>query len=266
MAISIGISTCPNDTFTFAALLERRVPGPELAFTLGDVEALNERVIAGELDVSKASFHAAIAAERDYTVLPVGAALGFGVGPLLLARRGRDGWPGAGDRVLCPGRWTTATLLYRLYATGCPSPAQCLFSDIMPVLERGDADHGVVIHEGRFTYEERGLHRVADLGELWEQDTGLPLPLGGIVARRSLGAATHESLTRAIRASLAIARRDPSAALPVMARHAQELSREVLEKHVELYVNAATEDLGEEGRRALGVLAAKARRQGGLDA
>jgi len=260
--LSIGISTCPNDTFAFAALIERRVEGPELEFRLEDIEALNDAVLAGELDVAKLSFHAALQVARDYCVLPVGAALGFGVGPLLLAAPGIGRKPRPGDRVLCPGTWTTAHLLYRLYCPGAPDARQVVFSEIMPALASGEADFGVVIHEGRFTYRQSGLVRIVDLGAQWEADTGLPLPLGGIVARRELGRERIEAVAGAIRRSLAAATAQPESALDLMRRYAQELSDEVLWQHVELYVNDATSDLGEIGRAALRALEARAYRAG----
>ena len=260
--VTVGISTCPNDTFAFAALMEKRVEGPDLCFVLDDVQALNERVMRGDLQVAKASFHAALHVARHYRVLPVGAALGYGVGPLMLSRDHADRPPGAGDRVLCPGKWTTATLLYRLFCPDGPEPRQVVFSEIIPALRSGAADFGVVIHEGRFTYQEQGLHCALDLGARWEQETLAPLPLGGILARRDLGEGRLEQVTRAIRASLQFAKKEPERVLPKMAEYAQEMSEEVLWEHVRLYVNDSTEDLGEEGRRALSVLAGKAREVG----
>ncbi len=265
MTLRIGISTCPNDTFSFAALVEGRVEAPELEWTLDDVEALNAMLFARSLDIGKASFHAALALDADYEILPVGAALGYGVGPLLLAARADAGWPDRTSRVLAPGRWTTAALLYRLFVRDGASPEHCVFSEIMPALERGEADYGVVIHEGRFTFADHGLFSVADLGELWEADTGAPLPLGGILARRALGRSTIDTVTRAIRASLEFALADPESAVPLMSRHAQECSREVLDQHVRLYVNDATLDLGVEGRRALRLLRERARVAGAID-
>jgi 1,4-dihydroxy-6-naphthoate synthase len=260
MPLTIGISTCPNDTFAFAGLLEKRVTGPALDFVLDDVEALNARLLRGELDAGKASFHAALHLAADYAVLPAGAALGFGVGPLLLAATPRLAArsPARCDRVLCPGRWTTATLLYQMFFPEAAVPEQTVFSRIMPELVRGGADYGVVIHEGRFTYEQHGLSLAADLGELWEKATDCPLPLGGIVVRRDLGPDRHADLTQAIRASLQWARAHRDEALVVMRRHAQELSDDVLWQHVDLYVNDATLDLGEAGWRALDVLAERA--------
>ena len=266
-SLSIAISTCPNDTFAFGALMEHHVDGPAFEFTLDDIEALNEALLAGKFDVAKASFHAALHLARDYCVLPVGAALGFGVGPLLLcandefaARPSR-----AGDRVLCPGRWTTASLLYRLFCPDGPEAKQVVFSDIMPAIAAGEADYGVVIHEGRFTYKEQNLYMAMDLGTAWEQKTKCPLPLGGIVARKSLGAQKIAQITCAIRDSLQYAKANPQVMLPIMSRYAQEFDDDVLMRHVELYVNDATDTLGETGRHALKQFAAFAREAGIID-
>ncbi|PIE21967.1 MAG: hypothetical protein CSA62_14960 [Planctomycetota bacterium] len=263
--IRIGISTCPNDTFAFAALFEGRVSSPEaLDWVFADVQELNELLLQGELDVAKASFHAALLLADRYQVLPVGAALGYGVGPLLLARdqeRARRR-PQAGDRVLCPGAQTTATLLYRLFVPEGPEPEQLLFSEVMPALQRGEADYGVVIHEGRFTFEGLGLCLAQDLGASWEESTQAPLPLGGILGRRLLGPERLHGMSQAIRDSLAAAREHPAGSLALMRRHAQEFDDEVLEEHVRLYVNESTEELGTAGRRALELLQERARAVG----
>jgi 1,4-dihydroxy-6-naphthoate synthase len=258
----MGISTCPNDTFAFHALMsgEVRAQDQRLAFELHDVEELNRRMLAGELDVAKVSFHAALALGEEVTILRSGSALGFGVGPVVLAAAASAASPDAAriPRVLCPGRWTTATLLWRLYH---PEPArieQRVFSEIMPELEAGTAELGVCIHEGRFTWRERGLRLVEDLGARWEQDTGRPLPLGGIVARSGLGPRRLHALQRAVRSSLEWGLENRPACLSSMRRHAQEASDEILWAHVELYVNEQTLDLGAVGRGALETLSRRA--------
>ncbi len=258
--LRIGISPCPNDTFAFHALLERRLatPGLALEFVLADVEELNRRFLAGEFDACKLSF-AALAGQNGLTVLSAGSALGFGVGPVLLAAPGRRVERDAAGharlprdaRVLCPGAHTTASLLYRSFHPGEGRVEQRVFSAILPELARGGADFGVCIHEGRFTYAEHGLEMIEDLGARWEEREGLPLPLGGIVARESLGAATIAAIEDALRRSIDAARADPDAALATMRRHAQEHDDRVLWQHVELYVNAWTRELGPDGRRAL---------------
>lgn len=256
--LHIGISTCPNDTFAFHALLSRELEldGVRLRFELTDVEELNRRWMQGEFDLAKLSFHAALHSSDELWVLPTGSALGSGVGPLLLARpeAQRDH-----PRVLCPGRWTTASLLYQLFHGGDGEVEQVVFSDIMPRLQAGTADLGVCIHEGRFTWEQQGLERVEDLGERWESETGALLPLGGIVARRSLGAELARQVATALGQSIDLARSAPKAAEVTMRKYAQELSSEVLWSHVELYVGEHTRALGEAGREALRTLATVAR-------
>jgi 1,4-dihydroxy-6-naphthoate synthase len=267
MKLTIGLSTCPNDTFLFAPLLEGRVetPGLHLEFELADVQELNEALSAGRLDVSKASFAAALDLADRYGVLPVGSALGFGVGPVLLARPDSASVPlDEHARVLCPGLATTATLLMRCLHPEAGELRQCRFDEIIPALLAGEVDAGVCIHEGRFTYEERGLVLREDLGKSWEQWTGHPVPLGGLLCRRDLPVDTRTRLIAALRRSLAISRADPEASLPTMRQHAQELSDEVIWRHVELYVNDHTEDLGPTGRSCLEELGRRAGRPGEL--
>lgn len=256
--LRVGLSTCPNDTYAFCGLLEGavRAEGLELDLELADVQALNEGLAAGRFDVVKASFAAALAHARDWVVLPVGAALGFGVGPVVVARAGARRTPA---RVLCPGADTTATLLWRLYGDPDAHVEQVVFSAILPAVARGDADLGVCIHEGRFTYRQHGLELALDLGRCWEEETGAPLPLGGILARRSLAPEVRAAFTRALAASLAFADAHPGRALAVMRRHAREHDDDALWKHVELYVNAETRGLSARGRQALEVLGRRAR-------
>ena len=271
-SIHLGISTCPNDTFAFHGILERKVDARGLDFRIEllDVEELNRRLFAGDFDVAKASFHAALLLAGDLGVLPVGSALGFGVGPLLLAARSdthpRD--PVSADdssrvaRVLCPGEHTTATLLYRLFHAEEGALEQVVFSKIMPALETGAADFGVCIHEGRFTWHEHGLALVEDLGEVWERATSTPLPLGGILARHRLGDETTRTVTEVLRDSLGYALTHRADTVPTMRRYAQELTDDVLFAHVDLYVNEWTAELGDAGRSALQMLSRQAARLG----
>lgn len=258
--IRLGISTCPNDTFAFHGLMTRGVDwrGLDFRIELLDVETLNERLINGDFDVCKASFHAALLAAADVVVLPSGSALGFGVGPLLLATEADVRPTHPGQLTLCPGRHTTAALLFDLFHPRSSRVEHVVFSDIMPRLEAGTADFGVCIHEGRFTWQARGLALAEDLGTRWETDTGCPLPLGGIVASRRLPAATIAAVQRVIHDSLTLALGNRAAALPTMRRHAQEFDDQVLMQHVDLYVNDWTLDLGPTGRRALDALSARA--------
>ncbi len=258
--IRLGISTCPNDTFAFHGLLTRAVDWRGLAFTveLLDIEQLNERMLRDEFDVCKVSFAAALDMAERIVVLPSGSALGFGVGPLVLAAREGTRPADAGQLTLCPGRHTTATLLFSLFHSGTTRVEQAVFSAIMPRLVAGTADFGVCIHEGRFTWQAHGLHLVEDLGTRWEAETKTPLPLGGIVAARRLPADVIAATQGVIHDSLACARANPAAALPTMRAHAQEFADDVLMQHVELYVNDWTLDLGPVGRRALASLSARA--------
>ena len=258
--IRLGISTCPNDTFAFHGLLTRAVSWQGLDFEveLLDIEALNERMGRGEFDVCKVSFAAALNLAREVVVLPSGSALGFGVGPLLLAAREGTQPTDAGQLTLCPGVQTTAMLLFSLFHGDTSRVEQAVFSEIMPRLRAGTADFGVCIHEGRFTWQASGLTLVEDLGSRWEAETGSPLPLGGIVAARRLGREVIATVQHVIRDSLEHAVADPAAALPTMRAHAQEFDDGVLMQHVELYVNDWTLDLGDVGRRALAELASRA--------
>jgi len=258
--IRLGISTCPNDTFAFHGLLTRAVDwrGLDFQVELLDVETLNERLLAGDFDVCKASFHAALLAAADVVVLPSGSALGFGVGPLLLAAEGGTRPTHPGQLTLCPGRHTTAALLFELFYPGSSRVEHVVFSEIMPRLQARTADFGVCIHEGRFTWQAQGLALVADLGTRWESETGSPLPLGGILARRRLPAATIAAVQRVIHDSLMLARRDRAVPLPTMRQHAQEFDDHVLMQHVDLYVNDWTLDLGATGAQALDELSARA--------
>jgi len=248
----VGISPCPNDTFAFHALLERRIEpaGLDLEIVLDDVESLNRRFEKGELDAAKCSFAAALPLADRAVVLASGSALGFGVGPLLLARDA-SARLSSDSRVLCPGAGTTAFLLFRLFHPGLGRVQQARFSEILPILARGEADFGVCIHEARFTYPRFGLALVEDLGTTWERATGSPLPLGGILARRALGPAVLRDLSRAVRASIEHALAHREATLPTLRRHAQEMDDAVIWKHVDLYVNERTRDLGDEGRHAI---------------
>ena len=267
--LRLGISTCPNDTFAFHGLLSGAVSG-DLTFEISllDVEELNRGIRAGAFDVAKASFATALELTEQWGVLPSGSAVGYGVGPVLLARDPncrpgtRTGDPPRRARVLLPGVGTTASLLYQLIHGTDDERVQVVFHEIMPGLTAGRADLGVCIHEGRFTYQQVGLHLIEDLGATWESRTEAPLPLGGIVARRDLGDDVLRSVQDLLRRSIDHAHGDRAGALRTMRAHAQELDDDVIWRHVELYVNSWTLDLGAEGLRALSVLSNEARKAG----
>ena len=261
--IRLGISTCPNDTFAFHGLLSKAVDwrGLEFEIDLLDIEQLNERLlgdVSDDFDVGKVSFHAALGAAERIVVLPSGSALGFGVGPLLLAATPESTPRDTSQLTLCPGRHTTAALLFALFHPDSTRVEQAVFSEIMPRLQAGSADFGVCIHEGRFTWQQQGLTLVEDLGFRWEDETGTPLPLGGIVASRSLPADTIARVQRVIADSLRFALANPAAPLPTMRDHAQELDDPVLMQHVDLYINDQTLELGPLGQRALDELCVRA--------
>ena len=258
--IRLGISTCPNDTFAFHGLLTRSVDWRGLQFEVDllDIEQLNERLLGDGFDVGKTSFHAALHLADDYVVLPSGSALGFGVGPLLLSAAANSRPESADQLTLCPGRHTTAALLFALFHTNTTRVEHAVFSEIMPRLEARTADFGVCIHEGRFTWQQRELGLVEDLGTRWEQETGCPLPLGGIVASNRLSHETIATVQQVIKDSLRFALADRQAPLPTMRRYAQEFDDHVLMQHVDLYVNEWTLDLGVEGARALDELSVRA--------
>ncbi len=258
--IRLGISTCPNDTFAFHGLLTRAVAwrGLEFEVELLDIQQLNDRLLAGDFDICKTSFHAALHLTDDYVVLPSGSALGFGVGPLLLSTAPGAVPSGSEQVTLCPGKLTTAALLFALFHPRSTQVEHVVFSEIMPALAARRADFGVCIHEGRFTWQQHGLALVEDLGTRWETETGCPLPLGGIVASRRLPVDTIAAVQGVIRDSLLHALANRDAPLPTMRAHAQEHDDAVLMQHVDLYVNDWTVDLGGTGRRALDELSARA--------
>jgi 1,4-dihydroxy-6-naphthoate synthase len=253
--LSLAHSPCPNDTFVFHAWSAGLLPAaPPVRVTFADVDVTNGAAERGEYDVVKVSYAALPWLLRDYALLPAGGALGRGCGPLVLTA-GRDDLAGA--RVAVPGERTTAYLLFRLWAAstagrGAPGAIEVVpFAEIMPGVRDGRYDAGLVIHEARFTYPGYGLTSVADLGEWWEADTGLPIPLGAILARRTLDPA---ALAAAARASVEYAWNDPAASREYVARHAAEMEPAVQQRHIALYVNEFTRDLGAEGYEAAGTL------------
>ncbi|HJD83488.1 1,4-dihydroxy-6-naphthoate synthase [Kitasatospora aureofaciens] len=267
--LSIAYSPCPNDTFVFHAWAHGEVPGadaPEVTFA--DIDVTNGLAERGELDVLKISYGALPWVLEEYALLPCGGALGRGCGPLVLTLPG-VGSPAelAGKTVAVPSERSTAYLLFRLWAAravpgGFGEIVVLPFHEIMPAVRDGRVDAGLVIHEARFTYQRYGLHSLADMGEAWEAETGLPIPLGAIVARRSLGAGRLRELAGTIRASVRQAWADPSASREYVLAHAQEMDPAVADQHIGLYVNEFTADLGEEGYGAVHALLTRAAAEG----
>ncbi len=253
MKLRLGLSPCPNDTFIFHALLAGLVDTGGVTFepVIEDVESLNERMQRGELEVTKASFAAFAHAREGYAVLRTGAALGRGNGPLVVAKRPTKPYELGDFRVLLPGALTTAALLFHGFHPECDDTPSMRYDEILSALLRGEAEAGVVIHELRFTYRERGLHLVEDLGERFEGTTGAPVPLGGVFVRRDVDARLASDVERWVGESLAAARRDPSASREFVRRHAQELDEGVTAAHIGLYVNEYSDDIGDEGADAV---------------
>lgn len=272
--LGLGFSSCPNDTFMFHALVHGlvAVPGPgPVGFrcVIDDIEALNERALASvdALEISKLSANVLGHVTERYYVLPSGAALGRGCGPLVVTRRGAALTrlsDLAARRIAVPGMMTTAYLLLRLFAPESVDAVPMRFDAIMAAVASGEVDAGVVIHEGRFTYEAAGLQLIADLGECWEADTDLPLPLGVICAQRSLNDQLVRGVASALSASVEYAYRHPEASRAYIAGLAQELAPDVCARHIALYVNAFSRDLGEVGRAAIETLLARGRAVGVL--
>ena len=262
--LTLGYSPCPNDTYIFNALVNGHVAlaGAKLAQPLlEDVETLNEWALAARLDITKVSFHAYGHLRQDYRLLPSGAALGRGCGPLLITgSRPKPDNP-AQWRIAIPGRYTTAALLLQLYRPGSQVVIM-RFDRIMDALTAGEVDAGVIIHESRFTYQERGLTCLQDLGAWWEQETSLPIPLGCIVMRKNLDEGLYLAVAMAIRQSILWADAHPQEGLAYIRSHAQEIEREVMQSHIQLYVNDFSKDIGEEGTAAIDELMRRGERAG----
>ncbi|MFI8891949.1 1,4-dihydroxy-6-naphthoate synthase [Streptomyces paradoxus] len=264
--LQIAYSPCPNDTFVFDALAHDRVPGaPALDVTFADIDVTNGMAERGEFDVLKVSYAVLPYVLDDYALLPCGGALGRGCGPLVLTREADTDL--TGRTVAVPSEKSTAYLLFRLWAAdtvadGVGEIVVMPFHEIMPAVRDGKVDAGLVIHEARFTYRNYGLHKLADMGEHWENTTGLPIPLGAIIAKRSLGEQKLRLLADAIRTSVRAAWDDPEVSRPYVMEHAQEMDPAVADQHIGLYVNEFTAGLGEDGYAAVRGLLTRAAAEG----
>ncbi|MHB8174841.1 MAG: menaquinone biosynthesis family protein [Nitrospirota bacterium] len=265
---TLGYSPCPNDTFIFYGLTHGKIPADfTVREILEDVEALNSRAMAFQpsaqsglpgtetglaaLDLTKVSFHAAAYLLDNYCLLRSGGALGRGCGPLVVSKNYSDIADIKGRRIAIPGRYTTAQLLLMLYGRGFEDVAVMQFDKIMPAVADGSVDAGLIIHEGRFTYQNYGLKKLVDLGEWWEMETGSPIPLGCILAKRSLGKEKITAVEDAIRRSISYARENRAECTGYIKAHAQEMEDPVINGHISLYVNSFSDDFGEEGIRAI---------------
>ena len=253
MKFTLGFSPCPNDTFMFDALVNGKIDTEGLAFDYftADIEELNRRAFASEIDITKISTHAFAYVASDYRILDSGSAIGYGNGPLLISNKERDNSEISGLRIAIPGKYTTANLLFSIAWPDAINKTEYLFSDIENAILEGRVDAGLIIHETRFTYQKRGLVRITDMGEYWEQLTGLPIPLGNIVISNRVPWDTALKINRILKRSVEFAFADPSSSTGFVSAHAQEMDKNVIENHIKLYVNDFSLDLGEKGRDAL---------------
>lgn len=273
--ISIGFSPCPNDTFIFYALVNKKidVKGIDISPIIEDVETLNRLAMKGVLDVTKISCHAFYYLRDNYHFLRSGGAFGRGCGPLLVqkseVRSQKSNKMLKVQKIAIPGELTTAFLLLKLYLSSNSSLITrhsslsfiaMPFYEIINAVSEGKADAGLIIHESRFTYADYGLAGVIDLGDWWEKETGLPIPLGGIIAKKSLGMQAVKNIESLIRASVEYSMLHRDEVMPYIKQYSQELSEDVVMKHISLYVNDYTIDIGDEGKNALRELLKKARK------
>ncbi len=259
MKFGFGFSPCPNDTFAFDALVHGRIEAPFTAIpALHDIEELNVLAREGRYELTKLSFGALAGLRDSYTLLRSGAALGRGCGPLVVAREPASLAQATTGRIAIPGFDTTAFLLLRLAAPALGEVVEVRYDRILAAVASGEVDAGLIIHESRFTYTGHGLVEVADLGAWWETETGLPIPLGAICARTNIGPGLIAAAEDAVRRSVEYAFAHPLASLEYVRAHSHELSDEVCRRHIDLYVNEFTRDLGDDGMAAVDALLARA--------
>jgi len=254
--LSLAISPCPNDTFIFDALINNRIDleGLRFHYQLLDVETLNNLALAGNADVIKVSYFTYLLVQQNFVLLDSGSALGFGNGPLIVCAENYALKDLPKLRIAIPGEYTTAHMLFRIAVPGAKKKEFMMFSKIEDAILSGEVDAGVIIHENRFTYEKKGLKKILDLGQYWEELTGLPIPLGGIIARKGLGYNFISKLNRIMFNSVDHAMKNPSEAMPFVREHAQAMDDEVIRKHIQLYVNEYTRSIGTGGKVALTML------------
>ena len=260
MKLTLGFSPCPNDTFIFDALVHHKIDteGLEFEVIFADVEQLNKWAFQGKLDITKLSYNAFTHCVNDYALLDSGSALGNNCGPILIKK------PNTiltkESKIAIPGKYTTANMLLNIAFPEYQNKVELLFSEIENKVLEGRVDAGLIIHENRFTYQEKGLEKVKDLGEFWEEETGLPIPLGGIVVKRELPLAIQQKIERVLRKSVEYAFANPNSSADFVKYHAQEMEKKVLDAHIALYVNDYSISLGDQGRNAVELLFAKSGR------
>lgn len=256
-SLTFGYSPCPNDTYIFYAMMHGKVPTLGLRFSeeLLDIETLNSKALSSDLDLIKVSFHVFGQISNKYVFLRSGAALGRGCGPLIVSKKRFEIDELREKKIAIPGRHTTAYLLLRLFSPSLNSESSRIhvmpFHQIIQAVSSGQVDAGLIIHESRFTYPSYGLTEVIDLGRWWEDETALPIPLGGIIAKRSLGQKCIGTLSHIVNKSITYAHANTQEPLAYVQNHSQELSEEVIRQHIDLYVNDYSIDIGVEGEKAI---------------
>jgi 1,4-dihydroxy-6-naphthoate synthase len=253
MKLTLGFSPCPNDTFIFDAMVHGRIDteGLEFDFFMTDVEELNRKALASSVDIAKVSYHAYAYVAQNYLILDAGSALGYRNGPLLISKRRFSISELPGLRIAIPGLYTTANLLFSIAWPDATNKTEYVFSKIEEALLRDEVDAGLIIHETRFTYYKRGLHKLADMGEYWETLTGLPIPLGAIVINRNIPDDIAGKVNRVVRRSLEYAYKDSFASYDFVSGNAREMDSTVMNNHIKLFVNDYTLNLGNRGREAI---------------
>lgn len=258
--LTLGFSTCPNDTFIFDAAVHNKIDTEGIKFELftADVEELNSKALMAEIDVTKLSYHAYAHVSGNYILLNSGSALGKNNGPLLISKRKIYKDEINDLKIAIPGKLTTANLLLSIAYSQASNKKEYIFSDIESAVLDQEADAGLIIHENRFTYEAKGLKKIIDLGEYWEQETQMPIPLGGIVINRKHPKEIQMKVDRIIRRSIEFAYKYPEESVKFIRQYAQEMDIGVMKKHIELYVNKYSLNLGAEGKKAINILYEKA--------
>ncbi len=254
--LTIAFSPCPNDTFIFDAMVHDKIDTEGLKFevVLSDVEELNRKAFKGSYDITKLSYHAYAYAIDNYVLLDSGSALGDNCGPLLISKNKYEITDVSALKIAIPGKYTTANFLFSLAFPKSTNKKEYLFSDIEATLNSGESDAGLIIHENRFTYAQRGFNKIIDLGEYWQQLTNSPIPLGGIVIKRSFPEELKKKVNRILKRSVEYAFSNPLSSSTYVKAHAQEMEEEVIKKHIALYVNNYSIELGDRGRKAVETL------------
>ncbi len=253
MQINLGFSTCPNDTFMFDAMVNHKIDTKGFTFnrTMADIKDLNQKAFDGILDLTKLSYHAYAYLRDEYILLDSGSALGHNCGPLLISKNKMEPQDLVGKSVAIPGKYTTANLLFSIAYPHLVDKKIMLFYEIENAVLSGKVDLGLIIHENRFTYQEKGLHKVMDLGSYWEDSYHYPIPLGGIAAKRSLGQEKIKALSQILSESVQYAFDHPTESEKFVLEHAQEMELDVVKQHIDLYVNQYSISLGDKGREAV---------------